>query len=337
MELHDIETDLLQPLCRDLESLLANSSARISSVTFEEVVAERAKEFAKARHLPFMYKDRPYAFPDIVIDNVGIEVKFTNQDTWRGVANSVLESSKVKDVREVYVIYGKAGGLVAVRWAKYKDVIVHVRTSHVPRFEIDMDLGDRAEGKNIWDRVGISYDEFSAMDPKAKMRIIRDYARMKARGHRVLWWLPDDDELDTALPAEVRLFQELEESEKRRLRAEVSILCPEVVSGGRNRRKYTRAAKLLVARYGVVAPQLRDLFSAGSVALRGDPTRGGNYVQRAMVDIEKELEEALLRLSDELILEFWGDSPSFKDRKRTWLAKVDRLAVGWVPSEVLFR
>ena len=38
------------------------------------------------------------AFPDIVLGDVGIEVKFTESDTWRCIANSVLETNKVHSV-----------------------------------------------------------------------------------------------------------------------------------------------------------------------------------------------------------------------------------------------
>ena len=34
------------------------------------------------------FEPHPYAFPDIVLGKFGIEVKFTEIDTWRSVANS---------------------------------------------------------------------------------------------------------------------------------------------------------------------------------------------------------------------------------------------------------
>ena len=48
----------------------------------------------------------------------------------------------------------------------------------------------------------------------------------------------------------------------------------------------------LLTYHGVFCSQARDLFSAGSVALRLDGTRGGNYLLRALRDIEQLMIDA---------------------------------------------
>ena len=63
--------------------------------------------------------------------------------------------------------------------------------------------------------------------------------------------------------------------EKRTLRAEAAILSPRICQGSRACGKYTDAALYLLTEHGVFCPQTRDLFSAGSVALRDDDTGGG--------------------------------------------------------------
>ena len=45
----------------------------------------------------------------------------------------------------------------------------------------------------------------------------------------------------------------------------------------------------LLTYHGVLCPQARDLFSAGSVALRSDTNPWRNYLQRALKDIEPEM------------------------------------------------
>ena len=55
-------------------------------------------------------------FPDIVLGDVGIEVKFTEADTWRCIANSVLETNKVRSVKHICIVYGKMGGVPEVRY-----------------------------------------------------------------------------------------------------------------------------------------------------------------------------------------------------------------------------
>jgi hypothetical protein len=81
---------------------------------------------------------------------------------------------------------------------------------------------------------------------------------------------------------------------------------------------------------------VRDLFSAGSVALRANSERGGNYVLRALLDIESELQKAAHELDDELFLEYWGELYPVSDRLSEWLKRADALAQGWKPSEHLF-
>lgn len=80
------------------------------------------------------FNPHPQAFPDIAIGEYGVEVKFTLQDTWRCIANSVLETQRIEAVEHIYIVYGKMGGTPEVRWSEWEDSVVHVRTSHVPRF-----------------------------------------------------------------------------------------------------------------------------------------------------------------------------------------------------------
>ena len=58
------------------------------------------------------------AFPDIAMGEYGVEVKFTLSDTWRSIANSVLETQRIESVRHIYIVFGKMGGIPEVRWAE---------------------------------------------------------------------------------------------------------------------------------------------------------------------------------------------------------------------------
>ena len=64
--------------------------------------------------------------------------------------------------------------------------------------------------------------------------------------------------------------------------------------------------------------------------------RGGNYILRALQDLEPELLEALQNLEDKLILEYWGEIVHLNKRKAFWLQKLDDFADGWIPSQHLF-
>ena len=102
------------------------------------------------------------------------------------------------------------------------------------------------------------------------------------------------------------------------------------------RGKYNDAAIYLLTYHGVLCPQARDLFSAGSVALRSDPKRGGLYIMRALMDTEDEMRRAAAYLEDALFVEYWGASVPPKSRIREWLKRADKQAGTWKPSEVLF-
>ncbi|MCU0547864.1 MAG: hypothetical protein MUC48_00820 [Leptolyngbya sp. Prado105] len=225
--------------------------------------------------LSINYDPHPHVFPDIPLGEFGIEVKFTTNDTWRSIANSVFEGMRDPSVEHIYLIFGKMGGEPEVRWGKYDNCVMHVRTSHVPR-----------------------------------------------QGH--------------TLPLQVRIYMNLDQDEKRKLRAEAATLCPQIVKPSYSKDKYSDAVSYMLTYRGVLCPQARDLFSAGSVALRADPVRGGNYIQRALADIENEMRVAALTLEDALFEEYWGMIVPSEARIATWLAMADRYAQNWVPSRELF-
>ena len=273
----------------------------------------------------------PHAFPDIRVNGFGVEVKYSKRDTWSAVGNSVFESMRDPTVRAVYVVFGKVGGEAEARWAKYEDCVAHVRVSNSPRFVVDME----SEEPPLFERFDISYDDFAELDDDGKMQHVRDYWRDRLPPGEHLWWL----EPSHTLPINVRLYTHLPQAEKRLYRAEAALLCPQICKGSRARRKYEDAAMYLLTYHGVFCPQARDLFSAGSVALRADETRGGNYLLRALQDIEHLMLDAAQRLDDALFVEYWGKGCRPSKRIEEWLALADGYArnAGWKPSESLFK
>ena len=125
-------------------------------------------------------------FPDIVVGSFGAEVKATQSDSWRCIANSVSEGQRALEVEHIYVVYGKFGGTPEVRWADYGESVMHVRTSHVPRFEIE--IGTK---KSLFQQMGTTYEKFRQRPMHEKMPFIRDYARGRLKTGERLWWLED--------------------------------------------------------------------------------------------------------------------------------------------------
>jgi len=273
----------------------------------------------------------PQAFPDIAIGEFGVEVKFTLNDTWRSVANSVLETNRVETVKIVYIVFGKMGGEPNVKWGRYDQCVMHVRTSHVPRFEVEL-----FPERSLFDEMGISYDDFRTSAMEEKMRHIRTYARGRLKKGERLWWLEDNPEVDHTIPIQARLYTKLPIEEKTARRAEAALLCPQIVDSGRSRNKYDDAVLYILTYHGVLCHQARDLFSAGSVANPDNDDEGGVYIARALKLIEKEMLAAAQRLEDALFVEYWGVSVSPDDRIAYWLQQADQIAKDWMPSSTLF-
>lgn len=326
----------------DSQSFERQLSAVCDQLTAEAVQApfpsspafERAVRDALSQAFPDFevnFDPHPHAFPDVSLGRYGVEIKFTQNDTWRSVANSVFEGRRDQEVEEVYVVFGKIGGVPEVRWDRYDRCVMHVRTSHVPRFELDLDAEE-----SFFSKMDVPYSEFALLSPEEKMKVVREYARGRLKEGEKLWWLGDDPDSDHTLPAAARLYMSLDQPEKKRMRAEAALLCPQIVKPSRAKKKYDDAALYLLTYRGVLCTQVRDLFSAGSVAMASDKTRGGNYVQRSLADIEVEMRDAAAYLEPALFVEYWGEDIPPEDRIDEWLRRADEYADDWTPSADLF-
>ena len=329
------EFEALLDTCCDQLSSEIRSTGFASSQQFEHHVREVINELIADTGYKVDFKPHPQAFPDIAIGEFGIEVKFTLNDTWRSIANSVLETQRIDSVKHIYLLFGKMGGTPGVRWGEYEQSVIHVRTSHVPRFEVELP-GDKAVAKkSLFEDMGIPYDAFRKLEMHDKMKFIRAYAK-KLHPDGRLWWIEEKEEDEHTVPLQARLYTNLTTPEKTRLRAEAALLCPSIVKSGRSRTKYDDMVLYLLTYHGVLCHQARDLFSAGSVANPKNDDHGGIYIMRALKLIEDEMREAALTMNDALFVEYWGESVLPENRISRWLEKVDGLATKWKPSECLF-
>ena len=117
----------------------ARKSGFKTSMQFENRVRQVLDDLLKDESgMRVDFDSPPQAFPDIALGEYGVEVKFTLSDTWKSIANSIQESQRVQNVKYIYIVFGKMGGKPEVRWGDYEKSVVHVRTSHVPRFEVEL-------------------------------------------------------------------------------------------------------------------------------------------------------------------------------------------------------
>lgn len=329
----------------DFEAILNQISAQLTqeaqgklftdSKEFETRVRALVIEAHADLGVPILLNPPAQGFPDIAAGKFGIEVKFTANDTWRSVANSVLESNRVLEVEKVYLLFGKMGGAPQVKWGEYEKCVMHVRTSHVPRFEVEV---FPVPSQSLFEQMQTSYDSFRVSPMAEKMQHIRQYARSRLKQGERLWWLEDTNEPEHTLPIQARLYTKLPLSEKTRLRAEAVLLSPRIVSSGRAKNKYDDVVLYLLTYHGVLCYQARDLFSAGSVANPGNKPskKGGIYIQSALKFLEPEMLNAAPQMEAALFEEYWGVSCAPGDRIAQWLLMADKLASGWVPSASMF-
>lgn len=322
---------LLTDLCNQLTQECKQGKLYTQSKDFEKRVRDATSAILAKRGIDVAvdFSPHPFEFPDIVLGEFGIEVKLSTQDTWRSIANSVFEGFRSKKVVHIYVVFGKMGGDPSVRWGHYERSVMHVRTSHVPRFEIDLDAKE-----SLFAKFGVSYGDFTRLSEEERMRHVRKYARDRLKKGERLWWLEDIND-GHSLQLGVRLFSNLTSDEKLRLRAEASLLCPQIVGSSRNRTKYSDPILYLLTYRGVLAS--RDAFSAGSAA---GPERGGIYVQKALKRIESQMVQAASDLDGSLFSEYWGKDVAPELRIREWLKLADHFAQKakprWKPSNHLF-
>lgn len=303
---------------------------------FERRVREVLSDLlADEKSMQVDFSPPPQAFPDIALGQYGVEVKFTLADSWKSIANSIQESQRVPEVKYVYIVFGKMGGKPEVRWGDYGKSVVHVRTSHVPRFEVDLSTDENGKRKSLFEVMGVSYAAFSAMDIHEKMRYVRAYAK-KIHPNERLWWMGDGEGDEHSLPLNIRMYTNLTQKEKIRYRAEALLLCPEILKSGRARGKYDDAVMFLLSYHGVLCHQARDLFSAGSVANPDNDDEGGLYIERAIKLLEGDMLAAAKDMDDALFKEYWGESVPPDNRINRWLEKADAIATGWTPSAILF-
>lgn len=269
-------------------------------------------------------------FPDVPCGDFGVEVKFTNDDKWVSVANSVRETKRDEGVKVVYLMFGKMGGEPETRWMKYEDCVVHVRTSHEPRFQVDLS-GNK---ESLFAVMGIAYDDFRKLDIMDKMPYIRKYAR-KIHPDGRLWWLEDTSSGEEhSTDVDLVAYPSLDKETKDKYRAEATLLCPALVADGKggNGRKKTAAfrdvAMYFMTYHGVLLYNARDINSAGSV---------GNKVE-GVVGLQKMMEKAARYLDDALFEEYWEENVAPDDRLAWWLEKADSYTTSWEkkPSELMF-
>lgn len=194
-------------------------------------------------------------FPDIIAAKLyGIEVKSTKGNHWSSTGSSILESSRIIDVKRIFMTFGKLGGNpIEFLSRPYEECLYGIAVTHMPRYLIDMRL---KQGETIFDKMGIPYNELRLMEnPIAP---VSKYYRSKLKPGESLWWT--NDTVDESVSATIKLWNQVPTNEKKRYTVYGCINFPEIFGGN-----YDRYALWLTSQ-GIVDSHIRDQFSAGGQA-----------------------------------------------------------------------
>lgn len=294
---------------------------KIGGNEFELQVFERSKENAAGtKYEGKLVHTSDRDFPDIVAaDFFGVEVKITKKDDWISIGNSVLESSRVKSVEKIYLFFGKLGGKPDIKFRNYEDCLKSIAVTHYPRYQIDMLLQN---GQSIFDKMNVPYQELRKQSNPVKA--IRKYYLSQLKEGEELWWVNDNLDDSSAPTPVIKFFSSLSREEKDRIKAEIFVYVPEILSSSST--KFNRVAAYLASAYGVISSNLRDHFTAGGqveINIAGKPLRIPQIVSEAL-RLKPLIDDVLKYETQESLANRWLRKVDEIDPKQAWLNEVDR-------------
>ncbi|PIQ91495.1 MAG: hypothetical protein COV70_03425 [Parcubacteria group bacterium CG11_big_fil_rev_8_21_14_0_20_39_22] len=310
------EKDFINLLEKSRELLLKflRKKKDISPTHFETTVFEHTREAAKGTSFEGKVQQTgAHDFPDIIANKYfGVEVKMTTSDHWTSTGNSILESSRIEDVEKIYIMFGKFGGKLDIKFRLYQECLPDVSVTHSPRYRINMNL---KKGESIFDKIGVDYDTLRKhANPIQK---IKDHYRSKLKDGEELWWIDQEND-DKAISPIIRPFRNLSDEEKENFIVESMILFPEMF--GNSAMKYERAAAYLISEYNSVSASLRDSFTAGGqIELKiKRKTITVPQVAERMRARANDIKTKINELDGETLAYYWRIRKIERDRLNQW-------------------
>ncbi len=265
-----------------------------------------------------------HSFPDIMAGRYyGVEVKSTKENKWTSVGSSIVESTRDQYVEDIYMMFGKLGGDVPeFKFRPYQDCLSNIAVTHSPRYLIDMEIKEKNE-KTIFDKIRMPYSAFQSSSDK--IEVVRDYYISQAREdgrHEMPWWVGKKtiDAIDNGEVPTIKLFNLLSIQEKADLKAQMTILFPQVITGD-----YDEAALWLCTHRYYLCMNVRDFFSAGG---QYDLLNGEKLaipypaILRKLMDVMPYVVRNLNYNKDLEYLEFNPELYYSHNKLRTWISQV---------------
>lgn len=296
-----------------------------SSPSFEKAVRKQAAIFLngnpKNKNPTIKVDMNPPAqgFPDIVLLDKGIEVKYTDSDNWRTIANSVRESDRAPGVKRIVILEAKMGGTPLVKWKDYGDAIIHVRSSHDPRFEVDVTAGP---DDSLFKTINISYDDFAVLPIDEKMRYVRAYAKRRiALSGDYLWWIEDGSFLN----AKINFLDSFTEEDKKHYKSIGILLAPECLSPNNLISKYGHFMEVLLDNFGLITASVKSFLYDGRENLDLSSSLGKSATFNLIKDNIASVYQESNSLPDILFTKCWGKNIKKEKRFSYWLDQITKI------------
>lgn len=302
---------------KDAERYISSAGTKLEGLVLEALNASSAgTEFEGSIRLASGQK-----FPDIVLEagGMGVEVKSTTQNHWITTGNSVLESTRVPNIKKVFLMFGKLADPIDFKVRPYEECLKEVLVTHYPRYQIDMNL---KSGETIFDKVGKSYEEIRELsEPVAPM--IQYYSSRLRKGES-LWWAGNSSMQEQGAPMTVRELSSISMMERNKIIAKSLVLFPEIF--GRSNEKFQRVLMWLL-RSGIVSKNLRDNYTAGgqwNYNGRIGILRVPRIVQRLYM-VKEDFLRHLISVDEVELIEAWNlQQGKIVNRLSTWMSLVEK-------------
>ncbi|KKQ03956.1 MAG: hypothetical protein US15_C0072G0002 [Candidatus Moranbacteria bacterium GW2011_GWF1_36_4] len=173
---------LLEKTRENSLNILSGRNSGMSGDEFETFVFEKMKESSVGTEFENTVKQTgAHAFPDIIAKKYfGVEVKVTTGNKWVSTGNSVLETTRIDDVKRIFLFFGKLGGDTDIRFRLYEECLYDIGVTHSPRYKINMEL---EIGKSIFDKMKIDYELFRSQSNLIAK--VKDYYRSQLKDGNV--------------------------------------------------------------------------------------------------------------------------------------------------------
>lgn len=246
---HQIQK-LLSDACVEVSKLDSNSIK--DGDAFENKIYDILCSISKGTGINVIRTSKQ-AFPDIIIGDFGVEVKFTKENKWTSTGNSIYQKTFDTSVKNtIYMFFGCTTKVknYEARFKKYEECLFDINVTHSPRFAINMNL---SEEESIFPIGDITYTEYSTKEETDKTKIIKKILKKKYKKDKA-WFLEEEEIVSSPV---LKDFSDLETKEQKKLLVESFVLFPEIIAS-----KYKGVAIHLIEKHSVFSHCLRDKFTA---------------------------------------------------------------------------